>query len=78
MMSSSLSNTTPISNFKSISLTVIEFWKRYHQKPLYWKELEVETWTKNYVIINVFFSIVNSAAVSGANTTVVNVFLALF
>jgi hypothetical protein len=30
MMSSSFLNTTPISNFKSISLTVIEFWKRYH------------------------------------------------
>ncbi len=34
MMSSSPSNTTSISNFKSISLTVVEFWKRYHQKLL--------------------------------------------
>jgi hypothetical protein len=32
MMFSSLSITTPISNFKSISLTALEFWSRYHQK----------------------------------------------
>jgi hypothetical protein len=29
-ISSSFSNTTPLPNFKSISLTVLEFWKRYH------------------------------------------------
>ncbi len=31
MWSSSFPNTTSIPNFKPISLTVIEFWKRYHQ-----------------------------------------------
>jgi hypothetical protein len=30
--SSNLSNTTSISNFKSLSQTVREFWSRYHQK----------------------------------------------
>jgi hypothetical protein len=30
-MSSSFPNTITIPNFRSISLTVLEFWKRYHQ-----------------------------------------------
>jgi hypothetical protein len=34
MISSSFSNTITIQNFKSLSQTVIEFWKRYHQKPV--------------------------------------------
>ncbi len=32
MWSSSFSNPVTISNFKSISLTVAEFWKQYHQR----------------------------------------------
>ncbi len=69
MMSSSFSNTTPMSNFKSISLAVIEFWKRYHhQKPLIHKDSEVETWPKSCLILNVFFSIVNKAALNGPHT----------
>ncbi len=55
MMSSNPSNTTSISNFKSISLTVVEFWKRYHQKLLNRWISEVEIWTKSCLIINDFF-----------------------
>ncbi len=46
MWSSSFPSTITIPNFKSIALTVGEFWKRYHQNIEVWWKSGVTWWLK--------------------------------
>jgi hypothetical protein len=61
MRSSSISNTTTVSNFRPLSFIVIEFWKRYHQKLVsyHFRELRAGPKIVSYRIV-FFNTIINN------------------